>query len=123
MDAGELDTSADDSAGSRLRSYVDAHWTRKQGGIRALAERMNTTAETVYQWFRDDREPSLAHLRAMAEAFGVTRSEIVAAMDGDSPALSLDEATLAMLDARYEARLREALDARLGPARPRAVGG
>lgn len=123
MDAGSSDTSSEETSGSRLRAYVDSHWDRKRGGIRGLAAALNTTAETMYEWFRGEREPSLAHLRAMADAFGVTRSEIVAAMDGDEPVLRLDEETLTALDARFEARMQAALDARLGPARPRAAAG
>lgn len=123
MDAGSSDTSPEETTGSRLRAYVDSHWDRKRGGIRGLADRLGTTAETMYEWFRGEREPSLAHLRTMAEAFGVTRAEIVAAMDDDGPVLRLDEATLSALDARFEARVQAALDARLGPARPRAAAG
>ena len=123
MDAGDDDTSAEETPGSRLRAFVDDHWTRKDGGIRGLAVRMNTTPETIYEWFRNEREPSLAHLRAMADTFKVTRSAIVAAMDGDEPGSRLDEPTMDAILARLEPRLEALLDERVGPRRPVAARG
>ena len=119
MDTGEAHSPPEGTPGARLRAYVNAHWGRRQGGIRGLAARMSTTAETMYEWFRDDREPSLAHLRALAEAFGVSRWEVLGAMDGDLPEAPFDERTWARMEARVEAML----DARLGPRRPELVRG
>jgi transcriptional regulator with XRE-family HTH domain len=123
MDAGDSDTASPDTTGSRLRAYVDDHWDRKRGGIRGLAVAINTTAETMYEWFRDEREPSLAHLRALAEAFGVRRSAIVAAMDGDEPAPALSAQAMETILAQLEPRLEALLDERVGPRRPTAARG
>ena len=84
---------------------------------------INTTAETMYEWFRDEREPSLAHLRALAEAFGVRRSAIVAAMDGDEPAPALSAQAMETILAQLEPRLEALLDERVGPRRPTAARG
>lgn len=61
-----VNTEKRDTPGTRLRAYVDRRWSRRNGGIRKLAERMGTSAETLYQWFDDRREPSLDHLSRLA---------------------------------------------------------
>ena len=100
-----------DTPGTRLRAYIDARWTRRQGGILALAGLLNVATETMYEWFRDDRQPNLDHLARLSRALGVKRWEIVAAMDGEATVAPIDEATRAMLRAEIEA----VLDERLGP--------
>lgn len=106
-----MDTALPDTPGTRLRAYIDDHWSRQQGGIRGLAAGLGTTPETMYEWFRDEREPSLAHLREMARLFGVNRSDVVAVMDGEEPAVRLD----ARLEALIAERIEAVLDERLGP--------
>ena len=79
----------DASTGGRLERFVRARWTRKQGGIRALATEAGIDKDTIYAWFRGDGEPSLSALRGLANALGVPRGEIVYAMDGHDEAAPL----------------------------------
>lgn len=106
MGTAESDTS-EETAGDRLRAFVDARWSRQQGGIRKLASTIGTTAETMYEWFRNEREPSLAHLRELGAALGVSRSRIVAAMDGEVPVLELDALTREAVREEVRATLRD----------------
>lgn len=62
---------------------------------------MGVAPETVYGWFRGDNDPSLGALATMAALLGVSRWEIVAAMDGEAaiPANEQGEGQLgALLD-------------------------
>jgi transcriptional regulator with XRE-family HTH domain len=102
-----VDAEGADSPGERLRSYIDARWGRRKGGIRGLAAKLNVSAETMYEWFRGEREPNLDHLTRMAEALGVKRSEILAAMDGEAPVVALDDATRRAIREEIEAVLDE----------------
>lgn len=103
-----MGTEIPDTPGSRLRAYIDDRWARGDGGIRGLAARIGTTAETMYEWFRDEREPSLAHLRELAKALGgVSRSEIVAVMDGEAPAVRLTDELWQQMEVRLNALLDE----------------
>lgn len=81
----------DEAAGRRLERYLRARWGRQQRGMRGLAAKAGTTAETLYSWFRGDTEPSLASLTELAAAVGVNRSEILAVMDGLAPTVPLDQ--------------------------------
>jgi transcriptional regulator with XRE-family HTH domain len=81
---------ADTPAGRRLEAFVRSRWTRQQGGIQGLASAIGSSTETVYSWFRGDAEPSMAHLRTLAEKLGATRSELVAILDGDQAAQSVE---------------------------------
>ena len=91
MDTGEAHSPPEGTPGARLRAYVNAHWGRRQGGIRGLAARMSTTAETMYEWFRDDREPSLRVSagdagRLLIHCFaGCTFADVVRALDDRRP--------------------------------------
>lgn len=107
MDTAEPDTSEPTTPGARLRAYIDARWSRKEGGIRGLSSQIGTTAETMYEWFRDEREPSLGYLRELADKLGVTRSQIVAAMDGEAPVLGLDPLTREAVREEVRATLRD----------------
>jgi transcriptional regulator with XRE-family HTH domain len=78
-----VDAEQPDTPGDRLRALIDARWSRRQGGIKGLASRLNTSTETMYEWFRNEREPSLYHLARLGEVLRISRYEIVAAMDGD----------------------------------------
>lgn len=82
---GSTDEEGDDKPGRRLERYVKERWGRRQGGILALASKIGSSTETVYSWFRSDSEPSMSHLRALAEALGVKRSDLVAILDGSAP--------------------------------------
>jgi transcriptional regulator with XRE-family HTH domain len=105
-----VSTEPQDTPGQRLREFIDARWTRKQGGIRGLAKKLTVSTETVYEWFRDERPPSLDHLARLAEALGTTRVAILAAMDGDVPYLPLNDATERLMRRVAE----QVLDERLG---------
>lgn len=79
----------DAGSGDRLRALIESRWPRKRtgargGGIRALCRAMGVSPETAYGWFRGDNDPSLGALASMAELLGVSRWEIVAAMDGEA---------------------------------------
>lgn len=106
-----VDTEIPDTSGTRLRAYIDDHWSRRQGGILGLAKKLGTSTETMYEWFRDEREPSLDHLTRLAEQLGSIRSEILAVMDGEEPAVRLDSLTRAAMREEIE----RVLDERLGP--------
>ncbi len=69
--------------GRRLERYIKARWTRREGGIRKLAAEIGASPETVHAWFRGTNEPSMAHLRAIADKLGVRRAVLVAVLDGD----------------------------------------
>jgi hypothetical protein len=112
----------EDVPGRRLERYIKERWTRQQGGMRGLAAKIGASSETVHSWFRvDGPEPSMAHLRAVADALGVRRSVLVAVLDGDPlPGESNDpeltdrlvavEATVKLLTRQSNATA-EALDA------------
>jgi len=110
-----VNTEIPDTPGTRLRAYIDGRWSRGKGGILGLSKLLNTSTETMYEWFRDDREPGLDHLTRLAEVLneGATRSEILAVMDGEASPVRLDGPTRAALRAEIEA----VLDERLGPRR------
>jgi hypothetical protein len=103
----------DAGSGDRLRAFVEARWSRRNGGIRGLCKRMQVAPETVYGWFRGDNDPSLGALATMASVLGVKRWEIVAAIDGDE-AVGFDESGRDQLRDLVES----VLDERLGPRRP-----
>lgn len=122
--------------GKRLKAFIDQRWTRADGGITALAEAAGIRRPTLYAWFRAADAPELASLRAVASALGVTRAELVAAMDG-TPGDALSSATEAALvtlagevgaevTATLAARLPQLLDATsrdAGASRTRASRG
>lgn len=104
--------------GRRLEGYVKEHWTRRDGGIRKLAARMGTSAETLYAWFRGETEPNLAHLRSLAELLEVSRADLVAVMDGETPAGAVEE-RLRALEAAVALLARSAAEAPQVPSAPR----
>ena len=69
------------------------------------------TAETLYSWFRGETSPSFDNLGAIATTLGVRRFQLVAAIDGEAPVISLDRDTREAMRQEIEA----ALDERLGP--------
>lgn len=108
-------------AGERLKDFVAARWTRKQGGIRKLAEKMGVAPDTIYSWFRGEHPPDAFDLEALAGLLGVSRWQILAAMDGEELVVDLRSQ-----EAREMLRLvvDQALDDRQVPRRqPRAEGG
>lgn len=117
-----------DAPGARLERYIRARWTRREGGIRMLATQIGSSTETIYSWFRGDAEPSMAHLRALADALGVRRSVLVAVFDGDPlPGESLDadqvESRLRAVEAGLALLARQAGAALPEPGAPRATTG
>jgi hypothetical protein len=107
-----------ETPGQRLKRYIGDRWTRKQGGILGLARSMNVDTDTIYGWFRDERPPNLDHVAELARLLGVSRWEIVAAMDGEETVVDLrgDQARQMLAEI-----VDQALDARGVPRRrPRA---
>jgi transcriptional regulator with XRE-family HTH domain len=73
----------------RLRRYLEDLWVdgghgRRHGFVVGLAELSKVKRTTISSWFSETRpkEPQLASLAEIANALGVSRVEIVAAMDG-----------------------------------------
>lgn len=62
------------SIGTNLKRLLDAR------GISAveLAFRSGHNPETIYRWLRDDRDPSLASLRLIADVLGCEPGDIIA---------------------------------------------
>jgi len=71
------------AAGRRLKAALDGYFPRARGGLRGLAEEASIGPETLYRWFRGDSEPDLGTLARVAVACGVSRTVLVAAMDGE----------------------------------------
>lgn len=95
---------ADDPSGgpSAFEMLVRERWPRSKGGILGLAREIQSTSETIYSWFRGDNEPNMGHLAGLAKALGVSRAELVAALDGDpypAPPVDSVEARLRALEA------------------------
>lgn len=103
------------AAGDRLRRFVESRWGRSRGGMRGVCAAIGVVPETLYGWFRGDNDPSLGALAALADVLGVSRYEIVAAIDGEGPVVRLDEET--------RRAIREEIAAVLGQEPPAAPGG
>jgi hypothetical protein len=103
--------------GRRLERYIKARWTRRNGGILGLANAIGSSTETIYAWFRGDNEPSMAHLRSVADNLGVRRAVLVAVLDGDPlPGESPDlDARLRTLELTVERLAQRAIEAPSGP--------
>jgi transcriptional regulator with XRE-family HTH domain len=97
--------------GERLRLYIDARWKRRDGGMRGFAKRLGVAPDTLYGYFRGDHPVDLAMLARIADVLEVKRYEVVAALDGASPAVPLGDEMREALRAEIEA----VLDERLGP--------
>ena len=97
----------DTEQGDRLRAYIDARWPRSRGGMRGFCRAAGMTPETLYSWFRGETSPSFDNLGAIAEALGVRRFEIVAAMDGEAPVVRLDPTTRDAVRAEIQTVLEE----------------
>lgn len=100
-----------DTEGARLKSYLAQLMGDKYGWPTELSKNSGVKRATLYKWFRGASTPDLESLRAIAEQVGVSRAQIVAAMDGQVPIVSLDDRTTAALEELIERRLEE----RLGP--------
>jgi len=90
-----------ETRGTRLRRFLLAQTGGTHGWVNALADKSGVKRQTISAWMGDRAEPEMASLTAVAEALGVPRYRIIAAMDGD-PVLPLDESA--------EQRLEELLD-------------
>lgn len=101
--------------GRRLKAYIESRWTRAEGGMTALAEKASIRRPTLYAWFRAEDAPNMASLRTLAAALGVTRADLVAAMDA-TPAdavTGLSESAVAALAGEIGAEVAGVLAARL----------
>lgn len=72
------------AADGSFEAYIRGRWKAVggKGGMRGLCAATGITPEALYGWFRGDVEPRLGNLTALAGVLGVSRAEIVAAMDG-----------------------------------------
>ena len=77
----------DPQARVRLRALIDEHYPRRSGGIRKLSSESGITEEVIHSWFRaTGSEPSLGSLAKLGKAMGMTRTQVIARMDGvDAP--------------------------------------
>lgn len=75
--------SSEQTPGSRLKAYIRARWTRKEGGWEALAKQSNLRGrQTFNEWFSGEKEPSLHSLALVAKALKVRTTDLVAAWEG-----------------------------------------
>jgi transcriptional regulator with XRE-family HTH domain len=85
-----------------------------------LAEKLGAAPDTVYSWFRGEHPPDAFDLETLAGLLGVSRWEILAAMDGEDLVVDLrSEQVTALLRTVVDA----ALDERQVPRQPPARGG
>lgn len=105
------------AAGARLEAFIRLRWTRRDGGIKALAAGIGSSTETVYSWFRGDVEPNMGHLRELARMLNVSRSQIVAALDGEAEPLEV-ETRLAAVEETLADLLRSSRTSPAGAASP-----
>ena len=113
--------------GQRLLAFMHARAPRSEGGLDGVALRHGLRRQTVYDWAAGTRHPNLATLRPWAEALGVSRAELVAAMDAtpDDALSGMTEAALAALAGEIGSEVAAALVKRLPPpndAKPPAAG-
>ena len=108
--------------GRRLERYVKARWGRDKGGIRGLCAQASFVPETIYSWFRSETEPSLDSLGELARILKVHRSAILAAMDGVTAAVPLDDELRDLIASEVERQVSRAL-AGGPPRRPPARTG
>ena len=101
----------DEKSGRRLERYIRGRWGRDRGGISGLCTTVGVARESMYAWFRGDTDPTLEHLRLIAEALGVSRAQLLAAMDGEASVVPIDGDLERLVEERVEAALR----LRLGP--------
>lgn len=73
---------SEESPGQRLKAFVRARWTRKDGGDVALAKLAHMRRQTLQDWYAGKDVPGLPGLQALADALGVRRVDLVAAYDG-----------------------------------------
>lgn len=101
--------------GERLSAYLARQTGGRRGWQTALVQQSGVKRQTIskYTSVKFDGYPELDTLSQIAEALKVPLWEIVAAMDGDAPAVPLDQQTVAAIRAVVE----EVLDERLGPRR------
>jgi transcriptional regulator with XRE-family HTH domain len=86
--------------------------------VTALAEASGVKRATLHSWFNGSAQPDLASLDLVAAALGVSRFEIVAAMDGAGPVVPLDAAAREAIREEID----RVLDERGIPPTPRAQG-
>lgn len=88
--------------------------------MKGLAATMSVSTESMYAWFRGDVEPQLGSITKIADALGVSRVAVLAAMDGELVEPS-EETTRRIAREEARAALQEAIAAgRLQvPAEPR----
>jgi transcriptional regulator with XRE-family HTH domain len=75
------------AAAKRLRRFLLDLWTERggDGSVNGLADATGVKRQQMYEWFSASVEPNLGSLEKLSKGLGVTRAEIVAAMDGQLP--------------------------------------
>ena len=74
----------EETPGARLKGYIRARWTRKDGGWEKLATEAKLRGrQTLNEWFSGEKEPSLSSLQQVAKVLGVRRVDLLAAYDGE----------------------------------------
>lgn len=113
----------------RLRRFLEDLWVsgghgRRHGFVTDLARASGVKRATLTAWFSEThpKEPGLDTLAAVAQVLGVSRAEIVAAMDGTELVgrEAVQQAIRAELQQQAAAARAEGL-VRAGPARTPSV--
>lgn len=110
--------------GDRLRSYLLAKTGGRSGWQAELVAASGVKRQTIskYTSATFDRYPDLGTLATLAAALNVETFELVAAMDGETPAMRLDDRFREAVRSEVEAVLDERLGPRRGrPAQPGAA--
>lgn len=106
--------------GRRLLAFMRLHAPRAEGGLDGVALRHNLRRQTPYDWASGTRKPNLGTMGAWAKALGVTRAEMVAAMDATPPE-TLSELSEAQVLALVE-EIGEEVVAALASRLPQRLG-
>ena len=86
--------------GKRLLAFMHARAPRSAGGLDGLAERSGLRRQTPYEWAAGRSKPNLGTLKPWADALGVTRAEMVAAMDASAAPLVDPDQLLILADVK-----------------------
>jgi predicted transcriptional regulator len=88
---------------SRLQALVRNRWLDR-GGMSSLAKTVGVSRATLYSWLRGDTVPDLDTMSRLADALGLTPSELLALVGNGDP-VTLDAISLSV---REESAPREA---------------
>ena len=77
--------------GKRLKAFFARQTSGQYGWIKEFCELTGYERQAVAKWFSGAASPGLDTLRVVAEKLGISRWEIVRAMDGEEPKLVTEE--------------------------------